>query len=182
MTGAAGGARAARSRRSLALLLLIGLAGCEGSPQTEARILARQQLIDPPQLWRVEVLRPSGAIQSAVYVCTDTAVREAFSRTRAEVNGEICKDATSPMVKSNGWALRCYAGRRQFAVSAVTIGDLQRDFRLDFGLTEILFFPDPGDPKPVSVRQSRHFLRMGACPAGWGIGDQAKPGRRPGRA
>lgn len=152
------------------------------SQDTETKILARQQATDPPQLWRVDALSETGAIQAAVYVCADSSLREAFSRTRAEVNGEMCEDTTSPMVKPNGWALRCYAGGRQFAVSAATVGDLQHDFRLDFGLTEIHFFPGLGDPRPISVRQSRHFLRMGACPVGWRSGDQAKPGHRPHRA
>ncbi|WP_372782498.1 hypothetical protein [Phenylobacterium sp.] len=163
----------------LSVLTLLGLAACNGGPATETLIAARQQAIDPPQLWRLEVMGGAGAVRSAVYVCADTPLREAFARTRAEVNGKPCQDTTSPLVKPNGWVLRCVVDGRPFAVSSTTTGDLERDFRLNFGLTQLYYYPTPNDPAPTTVRQSRHFLYMGACPAGWRIGDQAKPGRRP---
>jgi hypothetical protein len=149
---------------------------------TETKILARQQAIDAPQLWRVDALSPSGAVEASVFVCADTSLREAFVRTRAEVNGEICKDTTMPVMKENGWALRCAAHGLPFAVSASTVGDPQQDFRLNFGLTELYYYPTADAPQPLSVRQSRHFRRIGACPIGWRIGDQAKPGHKPRRA
>src|SRR4051812_6337982 len=83
-------------------------AGLEG-PDTETRILARQQALDAPQLWRVDALAPADAVKASVFICADTAVRESFTRTRAEVNGETCKDTTPPVLKDNGWALRCQA-------------------------------------------------------------------------
>jgi hypothetical protein len=150
-----------------------------GVPDTETKILARQQAIDPPQLWRVDALSADGAVRASVFVCADTSLREAFVRTRAEVNGEICKDTTSPVLKENGWALRCQAHGWPFAVSATTVGDPQQDFRLNFGLTQLYYLPTANDPPAMSVRQSRHFRRIGACPTGWRIGDQAKPGHKP---
>jgi hypothetical protein len=165
----------------LTVLALLSLAACDGDPKTETTILARQQTIDPPQLWRVEVIGDAGAVRTAVYVCADTPLREAFVRARAEVNGKACTDTTSPIVKPNGWALRCVADGRPFAVSAAAIGDLEHDFRLNFGLTELFYFRTASDPSPITVRETRHFLHMGPCPAGWRIGDQAKPGHRPRR-
>lgn len=153
-----------------------------GAQDTESKVLARQQSIDPLQLWQVDALSETGAVKASVFVCADASLRETFVRARAEVNGEICKDTTTPVMKENGWALRCAADGRPFAVSASTIGDPERDFRLDFAITELFFAPSPGDPKPAQARQSRHFHRVGHCPAGWRIGDQAKPGHRPHRA
>lgn len=164
---------------ALTVLALLGLVACDGAPKTKTTILARKQAVDLPRLWRVEVLGDTGAVRAAVYVCADTPLREAFVRARAEVNGKPCEDITSPLVKPNGWVLRCVADGRPFAVSAATVGDLEHDFRLDFGLTQLFFFRSAGDPPPITVRETRHFLRMGPCPAGWRIGDQAEPGHRP---
>jgi len=151
-------------------------------PDTETRILARQQAIDPPQLWLVDALGDDGAVTGSVFVCADTPLRETFLRTRAEVNGTLCRDTTSPVVKPNGWALSCVANGQPFAVSAATFGDPQRDFRVDFALTPLKYVYPPPVRWPATVRQLRHFRRVGACPSGWRIGDQAKPGRRPHRA
>jgi len=166
-------------RMASIVLALLGLAACDEAPRTETTILARQQAIDPPQLWRVEVIGDTGAVRNAVYVCADTPLREAFVRARAEVNGKACTDTTSPLVKPNGWVLRCVADGRPFAVSAAAVGDPEHDFRLNFGLTELFYFRTASDPSPITVRETRHFLHMGPCPAGWRIGDQAKPGHRP---
>lgn len=173
---------AARRLSPVALLALLGLAACDLGRETQTQILARQQAIDPPQLWRVEAIGRDGAVEAAVYVCADTSLRETFTHTRAEVNGQPCKDTTFPFLRPNGWALRCEVSGRPFGVSATTVGDLQRDFRLDFVLTELYHYRTPRDPNPTTASQIRHFLRMGPCPAGWGIGDQARPGHRPHKA
>ena len=171
----------ASARLALTVLALLGLVACDGGPNTETTLVARPQAIDPPHLWRVEVIGETGAVRTAIYVCADTPLREAFVRARAEVNGKTCTDITSPVVKANGWVLRCMADGHPFAVSAAAVGDLQHDFRLDFGLTQLLLFRSADDAAPITVREARHFLRMGPCPPGWRIGDQAKPGHRPRR-
>lgn len=153
-----------------------------GVTDTETQILDRQQAIDPPQLWLVDALTETGAVKASVFVCADTSLRETFVRTRAEVNGEVCKDTTAPVMKENGWALRCAAHGRPFAVSASTVGDPKQDFQLNFGLTQLYYFPTVTGPQRMSVRQSRHFRRIGACPVGWRIGDRARPGHKPRRA
>lgn len=156
------------------LPLLLGLAACHGSHATETRLLTRPQTSDPPQLWLVQVIDEKEKATASVYVCADAPLREAFVRTRGEVNGEPCRDTTPPEEKANEWSLRCEADGRRFAVSSSTVGDLTQDFRLNFALTPCF---DP--PGVQAVRQTRRFRRVGACPAGWRIGDQARPGQRP---
>ena len=150
-----------------------------GAPSTETKVLARQQAIDPPQLWQVDALDDEGAIKASVFVCADTNLRDTFVRTRAEVNGQPCRDTTSGFMAPNGWALRCVAGGLPYSVSASTIGDPTQDFRLNFGLTQLYYFPTVTGPDRITVRQSRHFHRIGGCPYGWRVGDQAKPGKTP---
>jgi hypothetical protein len=167
--------------------LALGLGACHAAPSTSDELVARQRAIDPPQLWLAQVLGDGGKVKGQVFVCADSALIEGFARARAEINGRPCVDATSPRVKPNGWTLRCTAGRRGFAVSSVTVGDLQQDFLVNFSLTELTYFtvgshPNftlQNDPPPQSVRQVRRFRHIGACPSGWRIGDQARPGRRP---
>ena len=169
MTGAA--------RFGLAAVLLLGLAACDSRGDTTSQILARRRAIDPPQLWLVQVLGAQPAPTAAVFVCADSALRESFVRARAEIDGQICEDTTTPILKEHEWVLSCRAHGRAFAVSASTLGDLDRDFRLNFALTPLFNKTSVG-----TVSQSRRFRLMGACPAGWRIGDQAKPGRKPRRS
>lgn len=173
-----------RTRRlwPLAILALFALAACNIGQETQTEILARQQTLDPPQLWLVQVVGDRGAVQGSVFVCADTALRDSFGRARAEVNGRPCRDTTSLVIKPNGWSLSCEVGDRPFAVSTAAIGDPQQDFRLDFALTSLDYFTPALNREPLTVRQSRHFRRFGECPAGWRIGDHAKPGRRPARS
>ncbi|THD58666.1 hypothetical protein [Phenylobacterium sp.] len=167
MTGpAAGGWRLAA-----ASLLLSGLAAC-GGPDAAERLLARQQAVDPPHLWRIEVVRPDGAPGASTYICADSSLAQIFTRTRAEINGAPCLDVGGPAATPDGWSLRCQVDGRLFSVGSAMHGDRTRDFRLDFALVAL-------DREVEPVKQSQHFQRLGPCPAGWGIGDQARPGRRP---
>jgi len=160
----------------LAALLLLGLAACDSPGDTTTQILARQRAIDPPQLWLVQVLGAKPAQTAAVFVCADSSLRESFVRARAEINGQVCEDTTTPILKEHEWVLSCRAHGRGFAVSASTVGDLDRDFRLNFALTPLFNKTSVG-----TVSQSRRFRLMGACPAGWRVGDQARPGKKPRR-
>ncbi len=154
--------------------MLLGLVGCDGSGDTETQVRARQQAIDPPQLWIVQVIAGNGEATASTFVCADAAIRETFARTRAEVNGKRCEDTTGPVQKAHEWALSCRAQGREFAISASTLGDVSQDFWLNFALTPLF------DPTGIgTVRQTRHFRNVGPCPNGWRIGDQAKPGHQP---
>lgn len=164
----------------LAALALLALTACQAAPDATSQIIARQQALDPPQLWLAQVVGEGGRPKASVFICVDAKLREGFARTRAEVNGAPCRDATGPIEKAHEWALRCLVGGQPFAVSAATTGDLAQDFRLDFALTP-LWSPRGPDDDSRTVRQTRRFRRVGPCPAGWRIGDQARPGHRPWR-
>jgi len=165
------------ARFGLGSLLLLGLAACDTRGDTTSQILARQRAIDPPQLWLVQVIAAKPTQPAAVFVCADTSLRESFVRARAEIDGQVCQDTTTPILKEHEWVLSCRAHGRGFAVSASTVGDLDRDFRLNFALTPLFNKTSVG-----TVSQSRRFRLVGACPAGWRIGDQAKPGHKPHRS
>jgi hypothetical protein len=155
------------------LLACLSLAGCDSTAEvTTARFTARKQAIDPPQLWLAQVVEPGGAVRSSAFICADTVLRETFPRARAEVNGVSCLDMGTPVVKPGLFAVRCRANGHRYGESIATTGDPTQDFRLVFAVTSL-------DQRAVSVRQDRRFRRVGPCPAGWRIGDQAKPGERP---
>ncbi|HZZ32659.1 MAG TPA: hypothetical protein VFE10_11785, partial [Phenylobacterium sp.] len=59
--------------RPLALLALLGLAACDIGRASQTELLARRQAVDPPQLWRVEVIDRHGAVKTALYVCADSS-------------------------------------------------------------------------------------------------------------
>jgi hypothetical protein len=158
--------------RLAAILALLWLTACDGGAQTAARIAARQQAMDPPQLWLIERLDTAGRASDPTYVCADTPMREGFARTRAEIDGVECRQTARPVVKSGVSALRCEAAARSYAVSAMVRGDPARDFRLTVAVT-------PMDPALGAARQTHRFRRLGLCPAGWRIGDQGPPQTRP---
>jgi hypothetical protein len=179
MTGVDTGRGCAPTRHALAkilgavLLVAAPLAACgDVTASTEADFDARQQAIDPPRLWLAEAVGDSGQIQGTAFVCADRLLRETFGRARAEVDGVDCRDVAPPVVKPGLFAVRCKAGGRQFSESIATTGDLTREFQQVFALTSL-------DQDAVKVRQARRFREVGACPAGWRIGDQARPGQRP---
>lgn len=161
----------------LAPLALLALAACTGGRDAQvARIAAGGGAVEPPQLWLVQSVNPAGAVTASTFVCADAALRDAFGRTRAEVDGAPCRDVTPPLMQNRQWALRCQARGRLFALSARTLGDVTEDFRQEVALTPLMN-PAGGEP----VRQARRFRHVGACPTGWRPGDQARPGRRPRR-
>jgi len=168
---------APRALAAVPLLAFLGLAACDAGHGAEAaRILARSQAADPPQLWLVQSVNPAGAATSATFVCADARLRDAFGRTRAEVDGAPCRDVTPPLMQNRQWALRCQARGRLFALSARTLGDVTEDFRLEVALTPLMS-PARGEP----MREAHRFRHVGACPTGWRAGDQARPGQRPRR-
>ncbi len=144
----------------------------DAEPAT-ARAQARLEAVDPPQLWRAESLGADGQETAATYLCADTPLADGFTRTLAEINGEPCRLSGSAVIQPHLFAARCEAFGRTFAVSAATRGDLKRDFRLDFSLA-------PLDARQPPARAVYHYQRMGRCPTGWAIGDQARtPAPRP---
>lgn len=148
----------------LPLLALTLLAACDDPAGTAARMTTRQLAVDPPQLWLIEPLGPSA--ETATYVCADTPMREGFTRTRPEIDGAECRATARPVERPGLSALRCQANGRGFAFSTQTEGDLTRDFRLTIAVTSL-------DRTLGPAATTRRFRRLGGCPAGWRIGDQA---------
>jgi len=146
----------------LSLFAVTLLAACDGPAGTAARMNARQLAVDPPRLWMIETVAPRGG--PASYVCADTPMREGFARTRPEIDGAECRATARPVVRPGQSALRCQANGRGFAFSTQTRGDLTRDFELTVAVTSL-------DRTLGPAATTRRFRRLGACPAGWRIGD-----------
>jgi hypothetical protein len=142
------------------------LAACHPGPSTEAQLTARQQAVDPPQLWLMEDAQDtrSGPIRGAAWVCADTPMRGTFGKTNAEIAGAPCADTVPPVLRPGFTAHRCEVGGRRYAITSQTVGDLAQDFRLTVMVT-----PLSADLGPA--RTTRHYRRLGPCPAGWRIGD-----------
>ena len=158
------------ARSAILALALLAMAGCRAPPSTEARILARQTTMDPPQLWRAEVNgRPEAA---AVFICADDRLRQGLAAARAEVNGAPCESIGNPVEKPGLYAQRCRANGVRYALHVTTEGDPARDFQVAFALQSL-------DGPAAAVRQTTRYRLVGPCPAGWGIGDQARSGKRP---
>lgn len=157
--------------RAVAPALLLTLAAC-GQPHAESRFEAAQAAADPPQLWLVESLDGT-RVKGEVMVCTDRPTREGFSRARAQSGGQPCLPFRDAVEKPGLYAVRCEMGGRNYGMTVNRIGDPDRDFTVHFALKAL-------DGTGDAARQVRRFRRIGACPAGWRIGDQARPGEPPG--
>ena len=166
-------------RSAAFLLVLLALAACDSWRGTQTQDAAQSPAPEPRQLWLVQSVGEDGAPAASRYVCTDAALREAFQRPRATVEGRPCKDITMPELKDNAWFVRCLIGRQSFAISASTLGDPSEAFQFDYALTPVVIygFGKSGPP----IREVRRFRRIGPCPEGWRVGDRARPGRMPER-
>lgn len=152
--------------RCLAPALLLALTGC-GAPRTESRMAAHQAQVDPPMLWRVEALDAAGRPTAALQVCADTTMREGFARATAEMAGQPCLPMKGGVERSGLYAARCDLNGRRFGLTVNRTGDPGSDFQVAFALKAL-------DGTDAGVRQVRRFRKLGPCPGGWGIGDQAR--------
>src|SRR5579859_1945392 len=156
----------------IAALLVLGLTACDAAQNAQAQAAPPEPQPGLSQLWQVDLIGANGKPEATTLACVDDELRKQYVATRVKVNGGGCIDITTPAQKSRGWALRCQAQGRWFTISSSATGDAAHDFRLDVAMTPV--FPELG-----TAHQVRRFRRLGACPAGWRIGDQAKPGERP---
>jgi hypothetical protein len=157
-----------RMRWPAAALLLFALGGCDVEPR-ERRIAAHQQLIDPPALWKIESYDHYGRISGVLQVCADRTVREGFGRVGPEVNGQPCVNLKGGVERPGLYAVRCQIAGRRYGVTVNRTGDPDRNFTAAIAVTAL-------DGSGVGARQIRRFVRLGACPVGWTIGDQARLG------
>jgi hypothetical protein len=149
----------------LAPLLLV-LPGC-GAQRAETRFAAHQAAVDPPMLWRVEAMDAAGRPSAALTVCADTTMREGFARATAEMDGRPCLLMKDRIERPGLFAARCELNGQRFGLTVNRTGDPERDFEVAFALKAL-------DGTGAGARQVRRFKRIGPCPSGWGIGDQAK--------
>jgi hypothetical protein len=155
--------------RTLAPALLLALAACDapsGSAVLERRLLAE----DPPELWRAEAVDAAGRAAGAVHICTNRNLRAGLVRANAEVNGTTCAPRRDPVERPGLYAVRCQLGGKTFGLTVNTTGDLARDFTARSSFTGLYGRDD------VRAVQTRHYTRLGPCPAGWKVGDQGPPG------
>lgn len=154
----------AAMRRVLAVCLM--LAGCGDGERMQARLLAHQAHVDPPQLWQAEAIGPGGEVVGAVRICADTRLREGFSRARAEADGEVC--APSPdYVDGVDAPLTCFLRGSRFLIRTYRQGDPVRDFTVLTVVRQL-------DGAKARTEQRVRYRKLGACPAGWVIGRQAR--------
>jgi hypothetical protein len=147
-----------------AAILALLLCACQRGPSTEAQLTARQQAVDPPQLWLMEDVDGGGVVKGSARVCADTPMRGTFAKTNAEVGGAPCTETVPPVIRPRFTSHRCEVGGRRYAITSQTAGDLARDFQLTVRVT-----PLSADLGPAQT--TRHYRYLGACPAGWRIGD-----------
>lgn len=141
----------------LATLLPV-LTACEQT-DTAARFRERQRKYDPLYLWSVQVVSPQKS--APITICADTFLREGFVRPLPNENGKQCALHEPPTVKGDQIRMYCTLNDRDYVVRATVKGDPKTAFDLYYAIST-------GE---TSMRQVRRFRRLGACPAGWDIGD-----------
>lgn len=157
-----------RARWLAPALLLLALNACGESP-TQARREARLTAANPTHLWRVQSLASDGVVTGELLVCADATLRAGFERANAEINGRPCAPRKDAIEKVGLYANRCQMNGRWYGMTVNRRGDPARDFTVSFALRAL-------DGTGANARQVRRYRLVGACPAGWGIGDQAHPG------
>jgi hypothetical protein len=158
--------------RWLAPALLLVLTGC-GAERAQTRLADHQAAVDPPELWRVEALDAAGRPTAAITVCADQVLRDGFAHATAEVSGQPCLPLKDGVEQPGLYAVRCELNGQRFGLTVNRVGDPERAFDVAFAVKAL-------DGSGAGARQVRRFKRIGPCPAGWGIGDQARVGERRG--
>ena len=150
----------------LGLVWVVALAGCEARPEVWTE---RQAAVDPPELWRVEAVNSDAP---AVQICTDSVLRQGFSKPRPEVQGQPCLPTGDPIQTEAGVLQRCTVGDHTLLVRSRTEGGTDA-FSVELRVTTLGADPD------ASAVQTRRYTRLGPCPQGWKIGDSTdRTGRR----
>jgi hypothetical protein len=125
------------------------------------------------QFWRIAA--EDAAKSRPVYLCADQRTREGFIRPLPEIDGQPCNVLEPPVVRPGVFVAWCQSGDTRAVASSGIHGDLARDFTVT---TRISTRPSNSALiKPESeFTQTRHYTFVGACPAGWAVGDSAAPG------
>ncbi len=150
-----------------AIVVLLGLSACERPHKTAA---APAAAVEQPQLWRIEVMSGDTAT-SRIDICADSAVRAGFTRPGPEVGGMPCVRVKGGDRPDGTYSALCRTDDQLYRVGSATKGDKARDFTVEMAATR-------QDRKGPNYEQVRRYRLIGACPAGWRIGDSAAPGAK----
>lgn len=155
---------------AVVVVILFGLAACQREVKVAAAPApaAAPSVAEQPKLWSIEVMDGGKAV-SRVDICADSAVRAGFARPAPELNGQPCEHARAPVEKGDTYSTRCHVDNQLYRVGAVIAGDTARDFTVEMAVTR-------QDRKGPTFEQVRRYRLLGACPAGWHIGESAAPG------
>jgi hypothetical protein len=147
---------------------VLALGGCQKSQPAKAPVPTAVTAVNAPSLWRIEALNDDKVVRT-VEICADQAVRAGFNRPAPEWRGQACTRVGEPKQTGAAYFVRCRFGDKIYVVSSSQKGDAARDFTVDMSVTQ-------QDGKGPSFEQTRHYIKVGACPAGWKIGDSAALG------
>lgn len=131
---------------------------------------------DAPGLWQVDVVAAAAAPPAKpVFLCADRRLRQSLVQALPEIAGKPCALLEPPTIRPGQFQARCQAGDTKVVASSATTGDLQRDFTVNTHMSSRPADPTQAEPRGEFV-QTRRYRLLGACPAGWAIGDSAAAG------
>ena len=148
------------SLRVLVLLALLPVALAACKVQTD-RWIERQAAVDPPELWRVEVV---GSDARPVQLCADSILRKGFVSPLPEAEGQPCIPIGDPVETAGGRIQRCAIGNQTLLVAVRVEGD-PAAFSVTFSAQTLR------QRTPFAASQTRRYTRLGPCPEGWKVGD-----------
>jgi hypothetical protein len=111
----------------------------------------------PPQLWSMQVWgepHPGHAIK----ICADARLRAGFALRSLQSAGRPCPTYSLSL------NYKCHIDGREFGLSTLLTGDLNRDFVAHSSVTDI-------DAQKTVYNRALRFKLLGVCPKGWPIGD-----------
>jgi hypothetical protein len=129
---------------------------------------------DTPRLWRAEVV-DQAVTGHPVFVCADKRARTGFTEALPDINGEACGLIDQPIRRKGAFIARCHTSFAIVATSSTVKGDMTRDFTVSTRISTRPADVTKAEPRTESV-QVRHYRDVGACPAGWSVGDAAAAG------
>lgn len=142
----------------------LALSACGRAPES------RNGAPEQPSLWSVAMV-DGGQAAPETLICADAQLRNGFTRTLPQANGQTCRIVGTPVRQDDMFAARCRVGADLFKVNAMIKGDQNNDFTVDAAfVTE--------DRVEARFERSLHYRRLGPCPAGWAVGDSGQVGER----
>ena len=159
------------NKRSFLLVAALALmaSACQRQDAKRADEAKTPAASEENHLWRIEVTQGGHAV-SQVELCADPAIEASFSRPAPSIAGRECVRVDAPVVTATTYSVRCRTDDQLYRVGSLITGDRTRDFTVEMAVSR-------QDEKGPSFEQTRRYTRIGPCPAGWKIGDSARPGQ-----